>query len=78
MSTTPPVIEHFRPKTTKEPSEPGAQHADADPGHAARPTGPCTLESKDLLGDKSMVLIRHKGEIYRLQSTRQGKLILTK
>jgi hemin uptake protein HemP len=36
------------------------------------------VESRDLLGDQVMVQIRHLGEIYRLQSTRLGKLILTK
>jgi hemin uptake protein HemP len=36
------------------------------------------VESHDLLGGQSSVLIRHLGEIYRLQTTRQGKLILTK
>jgi hemin uptake protein HemP len=40
--------------------------------------GPRTVESHDLLGGQSSVLIRHLGEIYRLQTTRQGKLILTK
>ena len=39
---------------------------------------PRTLDSQELLGEQSMVLIRHLGEIYRLQTTRQGKLILTK
>ena len=37
-----------------------------------------TLDSHDLLGEQALVLIRHLGEIYRLQTTRQGKLILTK
>jgi hemin uptake protein HemP len=40
--------------------------------------GPRTLESHDLLAGQSSVLICHSGEIYRLQTTRQGKLILTK
>jgi hemin uptake protein HemP len=40
--------------------------------------GPRTLDSHELLGDQAMVLIRHLGELYRLQTTRQGKLILTK
>ena len=42
------------------------------------PKGPRTVESSDLLAGQSSVLIRHLGEIYRLQTTRQGKLILTK
>lgn len=58
-----------------------AQVADAQAassGHTSPPPGPRTLDSRDLLGDQAMVFIRHLGEIYRLQSTRQGKLILTK
>lgn len=37
-----------------------------------------TLESKDLLQGRRDILIRHQGQHYRLQATRQGKLILTK
>jgi|LauGreDrversion4_2_1035121.scaffolds.fasta_scaffold64316_5 hemin uptake protein HemP len=40
--------------------------------------GPRTVESSDLLAGQSSLLIRHLGEFYRLQTTRQGKLILTK
>ena len=36
------------------------------------------LESADLLQGQDHVLIRHEGAIYRLQTTRLGKLILTK
>jgi hemin uptake protein HemP len=36
------------------------------------------MDSQTLLQGRPMVLIRHQGEIYRLQTTRQGKLILTK
>jgi hemin uptake protein HemP len=35
------------------------------------------LESKDLLGGKSEIVIRHEGRLYRLRRTRLGKLILT-
>jgi len=45
---------------------------------ACAASGPRTVESHDLLAGQSSVLIRHLGEIYRLQTTRQGKLILTK
>jgi hemin uptake protein HemP len=34
--------------------------------------------SQQLLGERRWVLIEHEGQIYRLQATRQGKLILTK
>ena len=36
------------------------------------------LPSDQLLQGRRMVEIAHNGEIYRLQSTRLGKLILTK
>jgi hemin uptake protein HemP len=36
------------------------------------------LSSKDLLRGHSTVTIAHNGSLYRLQATRQGKLILTK
>lgn len=42
------------------------------------PAAPSTLQSADLMGSKQSVEIEHKGQIYRLQATRQGKLILTK
>ncbi len=36
------------------------------------------LDSQTLLQGRKAVSILHHGEIYRLQQTRQGKLILTK
>ena len=45
---------------------------------ASPASGPSAIDSRDLLAGQSNVLIHHMGEIYRLQSTRQGKLILTK
>ena len=36
------------------------------------------IDSRELLAGQSSLLIRHLGEVYRLQTTRQGKLILTK
>lgn len=36
------------------------------------------LDSATLLQGGKAVTIRHNGEVYRLQATRQGKLILTK
>jgi hemin uptake protein HemP len=50
------------------PSATSAYHASA----------PRMLDSSALMGDQTLVLIQHQGEIYRLQTTRQGKLILTK
>lgn len=43
-----------------------------------RTDDPHTLNSRQLLGDQSVVHIQHGDEVYRLQTTRQGKLILTK
>lgn len=47
---------------------------------ATRP-GPALLDEMDsqaLLQGRREVRIRHQGQMYRLQATRQGKLILTK
>ena len=39
---------------------------------------PRTVESTELLGAQGVLYIRHQNELYRLQTTRFGKLILTK
>jgi hemin uptake protein HemP len=57
-------------------SQPSATPPPSTPRTPA--TGLRTLDSRDLLQGQSLVLIRHQGETYRLQTTRQGKLILTK
>jgi len=44
----------------------------------AAPARPAPLPSGELLRGQRLVEIAHNGEIYRLQATRQGKLILTK
>lgn len=36
------------------------------------------LESKDLFGGNTEILIRHDDAVYRMKITRQGKLILNK
>ena len=46
------------------------------PARATPP--PRTIDSQTLFGTASQVLIAHQGETYKLQITRQGKLILTK
>ena len=48
--------------------------------HLSQPAGSATksLESRDLMQGRSQIEIVHRGEIYRLRITRQGKLILTK
>ena len=58
---------------TATPSPPYGDDKPAPP--AAQPT---VLASSDLLRGGRMVEIRHNGEVYRLQATRLGKLILTK
>jgi len=47
---------------------------------AVPPAGraPRTISSRDLLGGQKLLVIRHEDEIYRLQLTAAGKLILTK
>jgi hemin uptake protein HemP len=39
---------------------------------------PRTVDSTELLGAQGVLYIRHQNEVYRLQTTRFGKLILTK
>jgi hemin uptake protein HemP len=39
---------------------------------------PCAISSEALLRGQPSISITHQGAIYRLQITRQGKLILTK
>lgn len=63
--------------------EPGARDSGPAQPHAPaaaspRPSAPAVLDSAQLLRGARSVTIRHNGELYRLQATRQGKLILTK
>ena len=39
---------------------------------------PRQVDSHSLLQGRNTLIIAHQGELYRLQLTRQGKLILTK
>ena len=60
-----------------------APAADGGPAPGASATGtsakqPPIWPSRTLLGTGSLAYITHQGETYRLQLTRQGKLILTK
>ncbi len=70
-----------------DPGAAGARAVSADagsghpPGHPAGPAPagrPPLLESDALLQGHRTVEIHHQGVYYRLQATRQGKLILTK
>lgn len=47
-------------------------------GSATTDTRPRPVPSEALLQGRRLVEIAHNGEVYRLQATRQGKLILTK
>lgn len=64
-----------RPTSHDTPVEPPA-------GTPAEPTPrsvpPPMLDSRTVLQGRSSVAIEHNGAVYRLQTTRQGKLILTK
>ena len=50
------------------------------PSDDRKPDGPerKVVTSKQLLGGAREIAIRHEGQEYRLQVTRNGKLILTK
>lgn len=50
----------------------------AFPAGAMEPDSPAGLDSAQLLCGRKAVEIRHNGLTYRLQTTRLGKLILTK
>lgn len=57
-------------------------NSSANPGPSAQHNGETAktpyLDSERLLQGQASVAISHRGAIYRLQATRQGKLILTK
>ncbi len=62
------------------PPRPLAAVPTTAPAHRATTPAaePPPLDSTQLLQGCRTVTIRHNGECYRLQATRQGKLILTK
>ena len=64
-----------RPHSSSEP--PPASTHDAASVPAPRDLPP-VLDSQAVLQGRSSVAIEHNGAVYRLQTTRQGKLILTK
>jgi hemin uptake protein HemP len=64
------------PTTSAEAHQTAAPHAPlpaAQDSHAVP-----VLPSSELLRGQKAVAIDHNGSLYRLQTTRQGKLILTK
>ena len=68
------------------PAQPRALMAEGGPAQRLQPmesdamqrATPAPVDSEALLRGQRMVEISHHGEIYRLQATRLGKLILTK
>jgi len=54
------------PRPTAKPTSPQPKEA------------PRVVDSAALLGPEGVLYIRHQHEVYRLQTTRFGKLILTK
>ncbi len=64
---------------TAHRGKPGAPHGRAgDPPGSERAQTRPAITSAELLGERSEVVIDHKGMQYRLKVTRQGKLILNK
>ncbi|MCG2592599.1 hemin uptake protein HemP [Ramlibacter sp. XY19] len=61
-------------KTAGERPEPAGERN----GPETDPNRPQPLPSEQLLQGRRLVEISHNGEVYRLQATRLGKLILTK
>ncbi len=57
-----------------------SRHAAGDSARPAEAVGPAVrvIDSVTLFGSRREVQIRHKGAIYTLRETRQGKLILNK
>lgn len=65
------------PRAAATPSAGGGPAPGAGATSTAAPQPPI-WPSRTLLGEGSLAYITHQGETYRLQLTRQGKLILTK
>jgi len=62
----------MRPTMSEQPEDASG------PGMRTAVKQPVRLDSADLFHHSDRVQIEHRGEVYRLQITRQGKLILTK
>ena len=56
----------------------GGEASPQPAGDAGEELRPAPLPSEALLRGRRLVEIAHNGEVYRLQATRLGKLILTK
>jgi len=57
---------------------PPKDHAAPQPRSNTATAGPLRVDSASLMGGQRVLEIVHLGEVYRLQTTRFGKLILTK
>ena len=73
MAQSPPAPAHRRPSGAPLPATAERTERTERTEAAER-----VVESADLLQGQDHVLIRHEGALYRLQTTRLGKLILTK
>jgi hemin uptake protein HemP len=60
------------------PQQPSSNHENAPVSAQREAERPAPLPSELLLRGRRLVEIAHNGEVYRLQATRLGKLILTK
>jgi hemin uptake protein HemP len=61
----------------KQPASPSHPQQNTPRPNGERSALPI-YNSQDLFGEGPLIYIDHQGERYRLQQTRQGKLILTK
>ena len=61
-----------------DPVSGSGQPASTEAPPVAEDSRPVLLTSHDVLRGQKSVAITHNGALYRLQTTRQGKLILTK
>ena len=64
--------------TAHPPSRPGGETCAPPSAEGSSQPRPAPLPSEALLRGRRLVEIAHNGEVYRLQATRLGKLILTK
>ena len=62
--------------STRPPAS--ASKATSAAQHAPAPEAPLRVDSAELMGGQRVLEIVHLSEVYRLQTTRFGKLILTK
>jgi hemin uptake protein HemP len=67
------MLSRTHPEPSAGPARPEQSPLAADVSPRGQP-----LDSTQLLRGQRMIEIAHNGELYRLQATRLGKLILTK